>query len=117
MEVGSRPASLSGCWKTWEESDIDNVIRTEMDSGLLHTRRRFTGTAKRVIASVTLPRNLYQDFMSWFRVDQQQGAVATTVINPLGEEVIYQWVTPPKINWIDPNAFTATVEMYQGSWF
>ena len=117
MEIGSRPASLSGCWKTWDEEDIDVVLRTEMDSGLLHTRRRFTGVSTIVTATVTLEASLYGDFMSWFRVDQQQGGVATLVVNPQGQEEVYQWLGPPKISWPDTNAFTAVVQMYQGSWF
>ena len=117
IEVGPRPTTLSGCWSSWNESDVDVVIRTEMASGALHTRRRFTGISRVVTASVTLKAALYGDFMAWFHDNQRQGAIATWVVPPYGGEEKFQWTGPPKITWPDPNAFQATVTMYQGAYF
>ena len=117
VDIVARPTQLDGCWKVWNEEAIDVMLRTEVDSGALHTRRRFTGRAKIVRASVNLPVELYLIFMDWFNVDQQQGAAATYVVNPLGEEEVMQWTAPPKISWPDPKMFTAQVEMYHGAHF
>ena len=117
MDIGARPGELDGCWQSWQEKDIQQVIKTEMDSGALHTRRRFTGVSRVVNASVTLEAGLHDIFMTWFRVNQQQGAIPTYVVNPQGVEEVFQWLEPPQINWVDKNAFIATVQMYQGSWF
>ena len=117
MDVGLRPVGLDGCWKTWQETPVDIVLRTEMDSGALHTRRRFTGRSRVVQATVTLPASDYQSFMDWFNVDQQQGAIATRVKTPYGTEEVFQWTAPPQISWNDVKAFTANVAMYQGAHF
>ena len=117
IEVGARPGQLDGCWQSWSEADVDVVARTEMESGALHTRRRFTGVSRIVQASVTLPANLYQAFIDWFHVNQRQGAIATYVVTPYGDEEVFQFTGPPQINWVDSRAFKATVTMYQGAHF
>lgn len=117
IAIGTRPGQLDGCWRTWEEDDIDVVTRTEMEAGNLKTRRRFTGTARMVIASVTLKASLYTPFMTWWRVNQQQGAKATPVKTPYGTTENFQWVTPPHITWPNERVFTATVQMYRGADF
>ena len=117
MDIGTRPGQLDGCWQTWDEQDVDVVARTEMESGALHTRRRFTGRSRIVRASVKLPASLYSTFMDWFHVNQQQGAAATYVMTPYGAEELFQWTAPPQIAWVDKNVFQATVSMYQGAHF
>jgi len=117
MEIGTRPGQLDGCWQTWQEQDVDVIARTDMESGALHTRRRFTGTSRIVQVSVRLPAELYQIFMTWFRVNQQQGAKATYVMTPYGTEEVFQFTSAPAINWIDPKVFQASVTLYQGAHF
>ena len=117
MDIGARPAEIDGCFSRWQETDVSQVIKTEMESGTLHTRRRFTGYARLVQASVNLPADQHPFVMTWFRVNQQQGAIPTYVKNPQGEEEVFQWLEPPKISWIDTKVFTMSVQMYQGSWF
>ena len=115
--IGARPGQLDGCWKSWQENDIDVVARTEMEAGNLKTRRRFTGTARVVTASVTLKAELYTAFMDWWRVNQRQGTLATPVKTPYGTEENFQWTAPPVITWPSARVFTANVQMYRGASF
>ena len=118
ITVGARPVGLSGCWSKWSENDIDNTVRSEFENGKLKVRRRYTGRARIVKAAVTLPKAQYQSFINWWEVNQKQGSVATKVITPYGTEEVFQWTKPPSISWVGGGAaFTASVEMYQGSWF
>lgn len=117
IEVGSRPPQIDGCWQTWSEQDVDAVIRTEYATGVMRTRRRFTGVSRVVNASVTMKADLFGAFMSWYRVNQKQGSIATLVMTPYGDEEVFQWAGPPSIEWVDPNAFKATVVMFQGADF
>ncbi len=117
MEIGARPPQLTGCWKTWTEKDVEVVLRTEMEAGAVHTRRRYTGRSRLVQATVTLPANLYSIFRDWFLINQQQGAIPTYVVTPYGDEEVFQFVTSPSYSWPDAKAFTATVEMWQASYF
>lgn len=119
MDIGARPTSLSGCWQAWAEKDVNVVLRTEMDSGAVHTRRRFTGRSRVVTASVTLKAELYADFQTWWFTNMRQGAIPTYVVPPYGGEEIFQFTGPPTISWenADKGYFNVSVEMYQGSWF
>lgn len=117
IEVGTRPAQLHGCWRTWDEQDISAVIATEMESGVLHTRRRFTGVSRVANVSVTYPKALYSIFMDWFRINQKQGSIATWVVTPYGDEEVFQFTSPPKISWPDPEAFSVSVTLFQGAHF
>jgi hypothetical protein len=119
MEIAQRPPTLSGCWKSWQERDVDVVLRTEMDSGAVHTRRRFTGRSRVVAASVTLKAELYDDFVTWFFTNCRQGSIPTYVVNPLGQTEIFQFMKPPAFSWdgADNKSFTVSCELYNASWF
>ena len=114
-DIGNRPLALDGCFSTWSETMTDNVVKSEMDSGTVKTRRRFTGTNRRVQATVRMDSALYQDFMDWFVVDQRQGSIPTYVRTPYGAEELFLWMSPPAITWPDRNFFEASVSMWQAS--
>ena len=101
MDIGTRPPELSGCWKTWDEQDVDTNLRTEMDAGAVHTRRRFTGRSRLVKVTVTLPAALWDKFDTWYQVNQRQGSIPTYVMTPYGAEEIFQFVGPPAYSWPD----------------
>jgi hypothetical protein len=116
LVVGTRPASLDGCWSSWQEQDLDVLVSSEMESGAFKTRRRFTGISRKVTASVILPVALLNDFRNWYRVNQQQGIKGALIKTPEGTEEAFQWVAPPSIS-VSPNGtFTAQVSMLQGAW-
>jgi hypothetical protein len=110
------PLSLGdGCFSTWQEIQQDNVVRNTMDKGNVRVRRRFTGIAKSVQATVRLSADKYLDFMGWFNDGQKQGTIPTTLKTPYGREELFLWTSPPTINWISAEVFEASVTMYQGS--
>jgi len=108
-----RPAALDGCWASWTEQDIDNVLRTDMDSGTVKSRRRFTGRQRKAQVEVTLPRELHTDFVTWFTVNCRQGAIPTLMKTPYGTEEYWAFSEPPAISWPDRAAFTVTANLYQ----
>ena len=114
-DIGARPPQLDGCWSSWSESQTDNVVKSEMDSGVVKTRPRFTGIQRRAEVSVRLKAELYKDFMGWYNVFQRQGAIPTKVMTPYKEEEIWQFMSPPKIDWPEPGYFEATTALYQQS--
>lgn len=114
-DIAARPPQLDGCWSSWSESQTDNVVKSEMDSGVVKTRPRFTGIQRRAEVSVRLKAELYKDFMGWYNVFQRQGAIPTKVMTPYKEEEIWQFMSPPKIDWPEPGYFEATTALYQQS--
>jgi hypothetical protein len=116
ITIGSRPATIDGCFQTWAEADASSVIRSEMDlGGFVKVRRRTTAAAWQVQASVTLEAKLYEDFMTWFRVNCGAGVFPTRVKRPDGKEIVMRFAAPPAIDWpqAEPNAFRASVTLEQ----
>lgn len=114
--IAPRPATIDGCFQNWSETDASTTVRSDMDmGGYTKIRRRTTVAAWQVNASVTLPADLYDDFMNWFRVDCGAGIFPTRVKTPLGKEVVMRFSQPPAIEWpeAEPNAFRVTVSLEQ----
>lgn len=116
IQIGARPASLDGCFQTWSEHDSSSVLRSEMDmGGYVKVRRRTTAAAWQVDASVTLDASLYEDFMTWFRVNSGAGVFPTRVKRPDGKELVMRFTQPPVIDWPEANreAFRAQCVLEQ----
>jgi hypothetical protein len=116
ITIGTRPASLDGCWQTWSEHDATSVIRSEMDmGGFTKVRRRTTAAAWGVEAVVTLDASLYEDFQTWFRVNCAAGVYPTRVKRPDGKEVVMRMTQPPVYEWPEANkdVFRASVLLEQ----
>lgn len=114
-EVADRPEELDGCWGSWSEQQTDNIVKSSMDSGVVKTRRRFTGIQRKAQVSVKLRAEKYKAFVDWFNIYQRQGSIPTMVITPYGEEELWQFMAPPQINWPEAGYFEATTELYQQS--
>jgi len=114
-EIAERPPTLDGCWSTWSETQTDNVTKSQMDSGVVKTRRRFTGIQRRAQVTVKMRSEFYQDFQDWYNVYQRQGSIPTRVKTPYGAEEIWMFVAPPVFDWVDANMFKVSTELYQQS--
>ena len=114
IQIGARPASISGCFQTWNETQAANTIRTEMENGTVKVRRRTTGIYRKAEVSVTLQGDQYQDFVDWWNVNSQQGAIPTYVVTPYGTEEVWRIAEPPAIEWIQAGqkpAFRASMKI------
>ena len=107
VTVAARPPSLTGCWKSWAEQDVSQVIRTTMENGAPKVRRRYTGRMRQAQASVVLAREYYDTFMGWYLTNCQAGVLPTYMVEPLGVTTSWRFVEPPQITWIAPEAFEA----------
>jgi hypothetical protein len=97
-----RPISLSGCWGSWDEADQPVIIRSAMEDGIVKVRRRFTGVYRVANVTVALPSSKLAAFMSWFRLDCQQGVVPTTMFDPLGVEGVWRFTQAPQVAYMEP---------------
>ena len=112
IEIAPRPAALDGCMQTWAEHDEVQVIRSQMETGAVKVRRRFTGIVWLVDASVTLEASLYKVFRDWYRVACQSGVLPSRFKTPQGVEVVMRFTAPPVYDWsIDPGAAAFRVSM------
>lgn len=101
------------CWGQWSEQDVDNVLRTEMDSGTIKSRRRFTGRQRLATVSVQLPASRYKEFIQWFRVTCQAGVLPALMDTPYGDQEPWAFAATPQISWPDRNVFRVSASIYQ----
>lgn len=114
LTIGTRPATIDGCWSSWDEEQQPNTIRTEMEvPGVVKVRRRTTGISR--VASVTrnFKAEVYDDLMNWFNTACQGGVLPTHVKTPRGKEEVWRFSAPPKITWITEKAFNASCSIEQ----
>ena len=114
VTIGTRPATIDGCWASWNEKQQSNIIRTEMDqTGSVKVRRRSTGISR--VANVTrnFPADKYSDFVNWFNVVCQGGVLPTRVTTPYGADEVWRFTEPPQITWLDPKAFSVSCTIEQ----
>ena len=114
VTIATRPASIDGCWATWDEKQEPNTIRTTMESaGYVKVRRRTTGVSRVANVSRNLESKYYDDFVSWFNVACQGGVLPTKVMTPYGKEEVWRFIEPPTIKWIDSGVFSVDVQIEQ----
>lgn len=110
IQIAARPVGISGCMSAWNEKYLPNTIRSEMDDLTVKVRRRTTGLIRNIDTQVTLKANQYQDFVNWFKINQQGGSIPTRITTPGDhKEIVVRAKEPPTIQWVDAKAFTATM--------
>ena len=113
ITIGTRPATLDGCWASWDEKQEPNTIRTSMDAtGYTKVRRRTTGIMRMAQVKRNFEAKDYDTVMDWFNVACQGGVIPTRMITPYGKEEVWRFTEPFSITWIEPKAFSvsATIE-------
>ena len=114
IQIGARPATIDGCMAAWNEEFKPNTIRSDMDDMTVKVRRRTTGLIRNIDCQVTLKASQYDDFCSWFKVNQMGGAIPTRIKRPQdGKEIVVRARETPKIEWLDKGAFVATMAFEQ----
>lgn len=114
ITIGTRPASLDGCWASWDEKQEPNTIRTSMEAaGYVKVRRRTTGIMRVAQVKRNFEAKDYSDFVDWFNVASQGGVVPTRMKEPDGSEQVWRFTEPPTINWIEPKAFSVSCKIEQ----
>ena len=114
VTIGTRPASLDGCWASWDEKQEPNTIRTSMEAaGYVKVRRRTTGIMRVAQVKRNFEAKDYDDFVSWFNVACQGGVVPTRMKTPYGKDEVWRFSEPPSISWIEPKAFSVSCSIEQ----
>jgi hypothetical protein len=94
---------VSGCWQTWTEQDAVATVRTQMENQAPKVRRRFTGVLRHAQASVTLRKAELPAWLTWFRVNCQQGVLPTAMREPSGVEAVWRFAEPLTVEWMEPH--------------
>jgi hypothetical protein len=85
-----------------------------MEDLTVKVRRRTTGLVMNIDCKVNLKAEQYDDFIQWFRIDQQGGSVPTRVKRPQdGKEIVVRSSQFPTIQWIDTKVFSVSMKFEQ----
>ena len=107
------PTTIKNCVQSWNEKQAPNVMRTSMENQTVKVRRRTTGIQRTANISITLKREQYQDFMTFFNVTCQQGVLPAYFTTPYGAKEAWRFTEAPQIDWIEPKAFSVTAVIEQ----
>jgi len=116
ITIASRPLSLDGCWQNWNEKDNEAVLRSDMElGGFTKVRLRTTDAGRTINATVMLKAELFEDFMSWYRVNCARGIFPTRVKEPSGKEIVARFTAAPTIEYptADRTVFQASCILEQ----
>lgn len=98
--VAARPAELSGCFQSFSETTLPNIIRTQSeDNTTIQVRRRATHPTRTADATMVLKQDEVQHFKKWFEANCMGGALPTRVIHPDGSEQVWRFASEPVYAW------------------
>lgn len=99
-QVANRPTGISGCMQTFNESQLENVVRSQSDNNtMVKVRRRATAAVRVADASVTVKQAEVALWKDWFEVSCQGGVIPTRIITPYGKEEVWRFSAPLAITW------------------
>ena len=114
-QIASRPTNLSGCLQTFNESQMENSIRTSSEDGTtIKVRRRTTAFISIADATVTVKQSDVELWKYWYNVSCQGGVLPTYFKMPNGAEELWRFSAPLSINWIQgksPGQHMAIISM------
>ena len=113
VKWGPRPVGFDGCWSSWADQDTDVVLRSEMETGFIKTRRRFTGRYRTAQVERAFHADMYEKIRDWFVVYCDQGLLPTPVITPYKKVEMWGFSEPPIFDWPDANVFRIKCGLYQ----
>lgn len=111
VAYATRPAKLTGCWQSWQETQNSQVLRTGMENGDVKVRRRTTGVYRRARVVVALPKDRYHDFVDWYHVVTGGGVQPTNVVEPNGVESVWRFASELNVEWPSAEVVRFGVEL------
>jgi hypothetical protein len=95
-----RPNGIDGCLQTFNESQLENVVRSQSDNNaMVKVRRRTTAAVRVADATVTVPSAEVELWKKWFDVACQGGVLPTYFRTPYGIEEAWRFSAPLSITW------------------
>jgi hypothetical protein len=113
--VANRPTNVSGCLQTFNETQLENVVRSQSDNNaVVKVRRRTTAAVRVADASVTVKQSDVALWKNWFETACQGGVLPTYFKTPYGTEELWRFSAPLSITWGQgpmPGQHAATITM------
>lgn len=96
----ARPTGIDGCLQTFNETQLENVVRSQSDNNaVVKVRRRTTAAVRVADATVTVPGAEVELWKQWFDVFCQGGVLPTYFKTPYGTEEAWRFSAPLAITW------------------
>lgn len=114
-QIGIRPTGVSGCLQTFNESQLENVVRSQSDNNaVVKVRRRTTAAVRVADASITVKQSEVALWKDWFNTYCLGGVLPTYFKTPYGTEELWRFSAPLSITWGQgsvPGQHVATITM------
>lgn len=95
-----RPVGIDGCLQTFNESQLENVVRSSSENNsMIKVRRRTTAAVRVADASVTVPSDQVEIWKEWFDIYCEGGVIPSYFKTPYGTEEAWRFSSPLSIAW------------------
>jgi len=110
----SWPTTIPATADSWQEQDVDNILRTQTDAGPGKVRRKYTGVVSNISMNSVLTLEQVIALREFYRIDCQQGALRFSFPDPVtGVTTVYRWDGPPVFNNVGSLAFQCAMKWKQ----
>lgn len=118
-QIANRPTGISGCLQTFNETSLENTVRSQSENNsIIKVRRRTTAIVRIADATVTVKQAEVALWKQWYEIACQGGVLPTRFIMPYGGEEIWRFSAPISITWgqgakAGAHAATITIKLEQ----
>jgi len=113
MALKTWPTDIPDCPQTWNETPIEVRVRTDVDTGPAKVRRRFTKSLLQVEWGLTMAKDKYAIWQTFFEVTLRNGIDTFMYPHPYtGVDIEMRFAGVPQIQ-MGPTAFQISCTMEQ----
>jgi len=81
------PLSTKPLAESYKEQYIDNVLRTQMEYGIIKTRKLAIKARKIISIQFIINRSEYEEFVNWYNETIASGSQSFTMQEPITDEI------------------------------
>lgn len=98
--------------RNFETTDVDTLLRSEMEYGPQKVRRRFTGNIEQIQTSINLTEEQVGILRNFYRNTLGGGTLPFTHKYPTNNTVVeYRFLAPPAISHLGGKAWMASLQL------
>lgn len=98
--------------RNFDTTDVDTLLRSEMDTGPSKVRRRFTGNIEQIQTTINLTEAQVDILKSFYRNTLGGGVLPFKHLYPTSNALVeYRFMSPPSITHVGGLAWSASLQL------